>query len=126
MKTKAGPDKVPTAIVKEVGDLASKPLSMIFNSSLEKGVFPDFWRLTRVTPIFKSSAKKHVNNYRPIWVISIFASLLERIVYDQIFDFLLENNVITKNQSAFRKLYSTTTSLICSIDHWYEKIDNKS
>ena len=37
----AGPDKVPTAIVKDVGDLVSKPLSMIFNSSLEKGVFPD-------------------------------------------------------------------------------------
>ena len=51
--------------------------------------------------------------------------MLERIVNDQIFDFLLENNVITKNLSAFRKLYSTITSLICSTDHWYENIDNK-
>ena len=41
------------------------------------------------------------------------------------FDFLLENNVITKNQSAFRKLYSTITSLICSTDFWYENIDSK-
>ena len=51
--------------------------------------------------------------------------MLERIVYDQIFDFLLENNVITKNQSAFRKLYSTVTSLVDSIDHLYENIDKK-
>ena len=61
----------------------------------------------------------------PNSVILIFARMLERIVHDQIYDFLLENNVITKNQSAFRKLYSTTTSLICSTDHWYEKIENK-
>ena len=51
--------------------------------------------------------------------------MLERIVHDQIFDFLLENNVITKNQSAFCKLYSTITSLICITDHWYQNIDNK-
>ena len=51
--------------------------------------------------------------------------MLERIVHDQIFDFLLENNVITKNQSAFRKLCSTITSLICSTHHWHENIDNK-
>lgn len=121
----AGPDKVPTAIVKDVGDLVSKPLMMIFNSSLKNGIFPDIWKLARVTPIFKSGAKKDVNNYRPISVISIFSRILERIVHDQMFDFLLENNVITKNQSAFRKLYSTITSLICSTDFWYENIDSK-
>ena len=121
----AGPDKVPTTIVKDVGDLVSKPLSMIFNSSLANGMFPDIWKLARVTPIFKSGAKKDVNNYRPISVISIFSRILERIVHDQMFDFLLENNVITKNQSAFRKLYSTITSLICSTDYWYENIDCK-
>ena len=99
---------------------------MIFNSSLEKGVFPDIWKLARVTPIFKSGSKKDVNNYRPISVISIFSRMPERIVHDQIFDFLLENNVITKNKSAFRKRYSTITSLICSADHWYESFDNKT
>ena len=121
----AGPDKVPTMLVKDVADLISKPLSIIFNSSLANGIFPDIWKLARVAPIFKSGSKKDVNNYRPISVISIFSRILERIVHDQLFDFLLENNVITKNQSAFRKLYSTVTSLICSTDCWNENIDTK-
>ena len=51
--------------------------------------------------------------------------MLERIVHDQIFDFLLKNNVITRNQSAFRKQYSTITSLIRSTDQRYENIENK-
>ena len=38
----AGPDKVPTKIVKDVGDLVSKPLVMVFNSSLEKEYFRIF------------------------------------------------------------------------------------
>ena len=120
----AGPDKVPTKIVKDVDVLVSK-LSMIFNSLLENGIFPDIWKLAKVTLIFKSGAKKDVNNYRPTSVITIFSRLLERLVHDQIFDFFLENNTITKNQSAFRKLYSTITSLIRSTDHWYENIDKK-
>ena len=89
----AGPDKVPTKIVKEVRDLLSELLLMIFNSSLEKGLFPDIWKLARVTPIFKSGSKKDVNNYRPISVSSVFSRMLERIVHDQIFNFLLENSV---------------------------------
>ena len=52
--------------------------------------------------------------------------MLQWIVQKLIFDFLLENNVITKNQSAFRKRYSSITSPICSADHWYENIDNKN
>ena len=98
---------------------------MKINSSLTNGKFPDIWKLARVSPIFKSSSQKNVNNYRPNSVILIFPRILEGIVHDQLFDFLLENNVITKNQSAFRKLYSTITSLICSTDYQYENIDSK-
>ena len=33
------------------------------------------------------------------------------------------NNTLTDNQATYRKLYSTMTSLIFSIDYWYENID---
>ena len=64
-------------------------------------------------------------NYGPISVISIFSRILERIVHDQLHDFMRRNTVITKNQSAFKELYSTATSLICSTDSWYENIGHK-
>ena len=50
---------------------------------------------------------------------------MERIVHDQLFEFLAANKVITRYQSAFQKLYSTVASLICSTDCWYENIDCK-
>ena len=50
----AGPDKIPTTIIKDVGDIFTKPLTMIFNWYLTNGVFPDIFR---ITPSFKSGAK---------------------------------------------------------------------
>ena len=112
-------------IIKDVGDIITKPLTMIFNSSLTNRASPDIWIIARITPTFKSGAKNGVNNYRPISVISVFSRILESIVHDQLYDFLRANKVITRNQSAFQKLYSTVISLICSTDSLYENIDHK-
>ena len=46
-------------------------------------------------------------------------------MHDQMINFILENNILTKNQSAFRKLHSTITFLIGTTDYWYENIDSK-
>ena len=87
-------------------------------------IFPDVWKLARVTLIHKSGPKTDANNYRPIYVISVFSRMLERLTHDQLFEFLKTNKRITSNQAAFRKHYSTMTSLIGSTDYWYESIDH--
>ena len=111
-----GPDKVSTMLVKDAADLICKPLVMIYNSSMETGVFPDLWKFARVTPIFKSGNKSNANNYRPISIISVFARIFEKIIHDQLHNFLTINNILTSSQSAFRKLHSTITSLINCTD----------
>ena len=95
---------------------------MVLNSSLKYGVFPDIWKLARVTQIFKTGSKKDANNYRSISVISIFSRMLEKVVHDQLIEYLITNKVLTPNQSAFRKLHSTVTSLINGTDYRYENM----
>ena len=121
----AGPDKIPTTIIKDVGDIITKPLTMIFNSSLRNGVFPDIWKIARTTPTVKLGAKNDANNYRPISVISVFSRIFEGKFHDQLYEFLRANKVVTRNQSAFQKLHSTVTSLICSKDSCCENMDHK-
>ena len=121
----SGPDRVSITIAKDVKDLIAKHLEIIFNDSVINGVFPAIWKLARVTPIFKSGAKNDVNNYRPISVISIFSRMLERLVHNQLFDFLKANRKLTCNQAAFQKLCSTTTSLMSSTDYWYENMNSR-
>ena len=42
----AGPDKIPTTNITDVGDLITKPQTMIFNSSLTKRIFADIWKIS--------------------------------------------------------------------------------
>ena len=120
-----GPDKIPTMPIKDAGEVICEPLAMIFNSSLRHGIFPDIWKLARITPIFKSGSRSDANNYRPISVISVFSRILERIVHDQMYDYLRSRGILTINQSTFQKLCSTVTSLIDSTEFWYENIDHR-
>ena len=120
-----GPDKIPTTLVKDAANFISYPLTLIYNSSIKNGIFPDLWKIARVAAIFKSGKKCDSNNYRPISVLSIFSRVLEKIVHDQLHEFLKANGILTNNQYAFRKLYSTIMSLINSTEHWLENADNR-
>ena len=73
-----------------------------------------------------SGARNEENNYRPISVLSVFSKLFEKVVHDQLSDFLLSNRKLTMSQFASRKLHSTITSLISVSDHWYENIDKNN
>ncbi len=66
----SGPDKVSITIGKDVKDLIAKSLKIIYNNSIIHGIFPDIWKLAKVTPISKSGSKS--DNYRPISVIYFF------------------------------------------------------
>ena len=98
---------------------------MIFNSYLRNGVFPDIWKVAKVTPFFKSGSRSDANNYRPISVVSVFPRILERIVRNQIYEHLKATKALTMIQSAFRKFCSPITSLIDSTDKWYGNINDK-
>ena len=73
--------------------------------------------------MFKQGERTDVNNYRPISVISIIAKVFGKIVYDQLYSFLANEEIITNQRSGFRSLHSTVTALLEAIDIWALDID---
>ena len=65
-----------------------------------------------------------MNNYRPISVLPIVAKILERIVFDQLYDYLQEHSLITPHPSGFRPGYSTQDVLIKTMDDWHKELDS--
>ena len=55
-----------------------------------------------MTPLFKQGESFDLNNYRPISVISVVAKVFEKTVYDQLYNFLNSEEIISKQQSGFR------------------------
>ncbi|MEX7539397.1 hypothetical protein SGI37_20485, partial [Providencia rettgeri] len=55
-----GPDNLPPIFLKSCAKTLGAPLEIIFNFSLKSGTFPEFWKLTKITPIFKSDDKTNI------------------------------------------------------------------
>ena len=55
--------------------------------------------------------------------LSVMAMVFERIVYDQLYAYLEEHNIICKYQSGFRAIHSTVTALLEATDTWAYNID---
>ena len=82
------------------------PLKLISQSCLESGKFPTEWKKTTVVPVHKKGDKQILKNYRPISLVPIAGQIFERLLYDRMFKFFIENNLISKNQSGFRPVDS--------------------
>ena len=53
-------------LLKKIKTSIIKPLSAIFNLSLESGQFPENMKIAEVLPLFKRGSKHLLNNYIPI------------------------------------------------------------
>ena len=123
MSKSPGLDKISAKLLIEAGDTITPSLVLLFNLSLNTGIFPDDWKFAKVTPIYKSGEKSDCGNYRPISVIYTIAKIFEKLVYKQIITYLDENNIISKNQSGFRSLHSTETALLSCTNQWLVNMD---
>ena len=64
-----------------------------------------FWKIARVAPIYKNGARDDCSNYRLISVLPVLSCAFEKVVYNQLYDYLDSNRLIYKHQSGFRSLH---------------------
>ena len=53
------------------------------------------------------------------------SKLVERIVFNQLYEYLSRNYLLTESQSGFRPMFSTETALLEMTNQWLWKFDNK-
>ena len=89
--------------------------------SLETG--KRVYRCSKVIPLFKRGKRRDLSNERPISIIPVVAKVFERIIYNQVYAFLEDNNLLTSSQSGFRGFHSTVTALLEATNCWAYNID---
>ena len=77
------------------------------NRSFHGGIFPDIWKLANVIPIFRKGDKLEPSNYRPVALLSCIGKLQKRIVFKNMYNFLIDNNLLYKYQAGFLPHHST-------------------
>ena len=121
-----GHDELPPFVAKTCMEGYIEPITHLANESLKSGIFPSELKLARVMPIFKSGDPSLLTNYRPISVLSFFSKILEKIVYNIVFDFLCENEILYDYQFGFRSKHSTQQALITLVDNVTKSLDGSN
>ena len=107
-------------------DILAPLITKMINLSLHQGVVVDDWKISRVTPVLKGGDQSNKSNYRPISVISHIAKIVEKVVQRQLIEYLLENDLLSPDQSAYRKHHNTRTSLHKCTEDWIDNICDKT
>ena len=119
----AGPDELHPKSLLEMKETLSKPLALIFNSSLKTGQVPEMWKLGNIVAIFKKGDKSEPGNYRPVSLTSVVCKLMEKLVRNQIVGHMTKNSLFSNRQFGFITGRSTTLQLLKVLDEWTEILD---
>ena len=118
-----GTDNISSYFLKLALPYIENSLAFLFNTSIETSQFPDSWKVARIAPIFKDGDKTEKSNYRPISVLPVISKLFEKLVFNQLYQYMKGNGLFTSDQSGFLHLHSTLTCLLKMSDDWYNGLD---
>ena len=112
-KTSSGHDNISPKIFKQLFLGIIKPCVHIINLSLQTGIVPDAMKLAKVVPIFKNNGLNSImKNYRPVSLLPVFSKLLERIVYNRLFHFLVKHKILHPSQYGFQANLGTELAIL--------------
>lgn len=121
LNSSIGPDGIPSALLKSYRKSFVSPLVHIFNLALKTSTYPVQWKLSRVTPIPKTSNKLVVEDYRPIAILSspakVFESVLHKVIISQV------KAILNNAQHGFRQRRSVNSNLLTIVDYISSKLD---
>ena len=84
----AGFDNLPGRFLKDGAVILAEPVTEICNLSIKSNIFADPYKLAKFKPVFKKGSRMDPSNYRPILLLPLFSKIFEKIVHDQMNDYL--------------------------------------
>ena len=80
-------------------------------------------KMAKVVPIFKGDDKMFVNNYRPVSVLPVLSKILERLMYNRLNTYMVQNCFLTDRQFGFKNQHSTSMAVLRLVDEITTEID---
>ena len=77
-----------------------------------------------MTPLFKKGDNALMDNYHPISVLPCFSKNFEGRIYNKLYSFFSENNILYKKQFGFQKQHSTDHVIVCLVNEILKSFEN--
>ena len=116
-------------MIKLCGQSLLKPASIILENFIFyifhlyiDGTFPNICKKSNI-PVHKKGDKKIIDNYRPVSLLLICGKIFKKLLFNSIFKFLYNNNLLCSNQSGFRPSDSFEYHLLSIVNDIYASSD---
>ena len=111
-KPSVGMDKIPIGVFKSGWSALALPLVHLVNTVIKTGKWPKRWKEILIKPVPKPKKPPlDIASYRPVALLVAVSKLTERVLYDQLIDFVESQGILPKEQHGFRKNHSTDSAL---------------
>ena len=117
----SGHDGISARFLKRILETVTLPLTHIINQSLCIGIFPDSLKIAKVVPLFKKGDLHILDNYRPISLLPVVSKVFEKVVFNQLYQYVTNNNLIFTSQK--RTLHSTELASLEVVDRVFQHLD---
>ena len=104
--------------VKIAADIIDGPLHHIITLSILQKTFPALWKYSKVIPLHKKGSKVERKNYRPVAILSPLSKIMEKIAYENLYNYFSSNQIFHPNLHGYRHHRSTQTALLSMYDRW--------
>ena len=99
----------------------------IYNLSILNAEFPSIWKVSKICPLFKGGdpgSREGPKNYRLVALLPIGARLLEKIVCEQVMEFLYSRKLLHSRNHGYREHHGTVTAVLEAQEEALEVIYN--
>ena len=104
---------VPGKFLALISTPISFPLCRIFNNLFEIGHFPEIFKISHITALWKKSGlKSDPSMYRPISLLPTLSKIMESIIHKRLLDHFVYNKIISERQAAYVKGDSTIQQVL--------------
>ena len=110
-------------MLKVCGPSIYKPLEIIFNQSLKLVFFHLNGKKVTSFLFTKKGDKQTLKNYRPVSLLPICAKILERLMFNEMLEFFIENKLISSGQCGFKPDDSCINQLLSITHEIYSSFD---
>ena len=124
-KNSSGHDGISNKLLKSITyNELCKPLTLIINQMLSSGVFTETFKNSKIIPLYKKGDSSLLSNYRPISLLPTISKIFERILYNQLYQYFNDNELLAVQQYDFHAPHSTEYAAIKLFDHVSKEMDS--
>ncbi|KAL9694178.1 hypothetical protein quinque_013463 [Culex quinquefasciatus] len=120
-----GMDGLPIRFLKIVLPLVIQQITHMFNLFINTSTFPNLWKHAKVLPLKKKSNSNDVTNLRPISILCSLSKAFEKLLDQQMANYIDNNHLLTEHQAGFRKGQSVKTAALRVHDDLASTIDKR-